>query len=350
MGASDVLTISRIGNARSMRRAVTASVLGTIKKEDPERVLRKCWSRDEGARQIITRAAVSPTSTGDYPHIDLVGSFVSFAPGSAALKLFDASTKLDLSGITTISVPNLATLPPRPPFVGEGLPAPSVQLAFAKTVLGPARKVLILAALTKEVEEATPESASEVIGRVLADASSASIDRCAFDANPADATRPAGLLHGVVPIAASAETIKTEAMEEDLANLAAAVAAAGIDPSDLIYVAGAREATLLRLRTGESFENEVLVTLGLPAKSVAAFAPAATYSGYQGLPTIETASDMVVHAEDTNPLPLVSGSPGVVAAPSKSLWQTECIAIRVRAWAAWAVAVGGAQIINNVAW
>jgi hypothetical protein len=231
MGVSDVLTVSRIGAARSMRRAVTASVLATIRDEDPAKILRKSWGRDEGALQVLQRAAVAPMDTSAYPHIDAIGPFRSLAPGSAALKLFDESNKLDLTGITTISVPNVAALPPRPPFVAEGAPAPSVQLALAKTVLGPARKIMILSGLTREVEEASSDTASDVIARVLADASSASIDLTAFDSNPADGVRPAGLLHGVAPIPASAEAIKTEALQEDLANLVAAIGAARIDLS-----------------------------------------------------------------------------------------------------------------------
>jgi hypothetical protein len=138
-------------------------------------------------------------------------------------------------------------------------------------------------------------------------------------------------------------------MADDLGNLAAAVGAARIDPSNLIYVAGPREATIIRLRGGAEFSNNVLMTLGLPAKSVAAFAPAAVFSGYQDVPSIETRKETVFQMEDTNPKEIVS-SPGVVAAPDVSFFQMELIAIRVRAWAAWAVAPGGAQVVNNVSW
>jgi hypothetical protein len=53
--------------------------------------------------------------------------------------------------------------------------------------------------------------------------------------------------------------------------------------------------------------------------------------------------------EATTPAEIVS-SPGVVAAPARSMFQTETIAIRVRAWLTWAVAPGGAQVVNNVTW
>ena len=48
-----------------------------------------------------------------------------------------------------------------------------------------------------------------------------------FDDQPADASRPAGLLHGVVPIA---PTTGDGALATDLANLAQGIADAGILP------------------------------------------------------------------------------------------------------------------------
>jgi len=64
----------------------------------------------------------------------------------------------DLSGIGTIKMPRVGTQPTRPVFVGEGAPAPVVTLSMADTVLGPARKVLVLSGVTEELEAATPDT------------------------------------------------------------------------------------------------------------------------------------------------------------------------------------------------
>jgi hypothetical protein len=138
------------------------------------------------------------------------------------------------------------------------------------------------------------------------------------------------------------------AMSDDLAALAGAIGAAGIDPNDVIFVAGPAEAIKIKIRAPELSPN-VLMTLGLAPKSVAAFAPAAVYSGYQDVPNIETAEQASVHMEDTTPKEIVS-SPGVVATPVKSFFQQNIIAIKVRSWCAWAAAPGGAQVVNSVTW
>jgi hypothetical protein len=353
MGIEDVYRASRMSSALSMRRAIAASALASMRgSADAEEILRRNWPRDEEARLLI-RAATTPTTAAANAGVisyDLIASFRSLAPGSAALRLFDASFKVDLTGINTVRLPRVAALNPLPVFVGEGAPAPAVQYTTAATTLGPTRKIMVLSGVTRELNEAMPDTAVTAIGRILADASQRSIDTTAFDTNPATSVRPAGLLNGVTPVTAtSLVSDNFMAMSSDLSNLAQAVGNAGIDPEGLIYVAGPRETTIIRLRGSSEFTNPVLMTLGLPAKSVAAFAPAAVYAGYTGLPVIETAQEAAVHMEDTTPAEIVS-TPGVKAAPVQSFFQQEIIGIKVRAWLAWAVAPGGAQVVNSVSW
>lgn len=55
-----------------------------------------------------------------------------------------------------------------PAFIGEFLPAPVVQFVLDKTTVEP-RKILILAAVSSELENASADTAAAVVGRVLAD-------------------------------------------------------------------------------------------------------------------------------------------------------------------------------------
>jgi hypothetical protein len=331
---------------RSWHRAIAASALAVLRRSDPIDVLQSAWPSDQQAA-LILRAAQSPTSTDDFPAFDKTGLFQSLAPSSAALQLFERGLQLDLAGITTIRIPNIANLPPAPIFVGEGKPAPNVRWSFDATVLGPTRKVLVLAAVTGELENATPDSAAALVGRVLADSSNKSIDAVAFGTAAADEDQPAGLLHGVSPIEPAAAGL--DAMAEDLASLAGAIGAAGIDTSEAVFVCPPREATIIKIKVGPKFDHRVLSTLVLPVKSVACFASAAVASGYQDAPQIETSKTATVHLEDGSPLDIV-GLDGAIAVPTKNAFQTDLISIRVRARAAWAVTPGGAQVINNVNW
>jgi len=332
---------------RSWLRVIAVHALATAQNEYPATMLRRTWPRDERAA-LILKGAVSPTTTVDFPPSDMVATFRSLAPGSAALQLFDFGLKLDMTGVSTVRVPNVAGLPPQPVFVGEGKPAPSLQWTFGAAVVGPVRKILVLSAVSDELENATPESAAAVIGSVLAAATVKSVDTVAFDANAGDAVRPPGLLNGVTPLTGTAGG-GMAAMVADLSALVEAIGGAGIDPNDVVFVAPPHQATTMKATLGLKFTNPILTTLGLPAKTVAAFAPAAVASGYQGTPTVETSKEAVVHFEDTTPAD-ISTPPNTVAAPSRSAFQTNVISVRVRANAAWGVAPGGAQVVQSVSW
>jgi hypothetical protein len=210
------------------------------------------------------------------------------------------------------------------------------------------RKILVLSAVSEELDRCWPEAAANVIGRVLADAVSQSIDTTAFDAIPGDVLRPAGLLFGVTPIAASAATDPWNAMCEDIANLVEQIGNAGVDPNETIFIARPREATLLSLRAGPDFNSRVLMSLGLPPKTVVAAAPAGIASGYQGPPAVETSRESLLHM-DTAPADIVDDA-GTPAAPSQSLFQTNLIGVRVKARAAWCAAPGAVSVVDNVAW
>lgn len=107
----------------------------------------------------------------------------------------------------------------------------------------------------------------------------------------ADEDQPAGLLHCVTPIAAAATG--PDAMAEDFGALTGAIGEAGIDPTEAVFVCSPREATIMKIKVGPKFDYPVLSTLGLPAKTVACFAPAAVASGYQDATQIETSNTKI---------------------------------------------------------
>jgi len=334
---------------RAWHRAIAASALGALRHSDPARILKDAWPRDERAA-LILRGAVNPTTTADFPVANITDAFRSLAPGSAALALFERGLKLDLTGLNSIRVPGIAAWPSQAVFVAEGAAGPSIQWRFGGAVVGPTKKILILAAATGELEAANPLTTSAVVGRVLADATNKSIDMVAFGTAPADDVQPPGLLNGVVPIPAAGPGLdEMAAMAEDLGALIGAVGEASIDPTDAVFVCSPREAMIIKSKVGPRFDNPILTTLGLPAKAVACFAPAAIASGYQGGPQIETSHQAVYHAEAATPEEIVDAG-GALAVPTISTFQSDVISIKVRGRAAWAVTPGGAQVIQNVNW
>jgi hypothetical protein len=342
----NAITPEQRNELRSFSRALVGSLFEQVGRGRAEDIVK--GFRDERA-SLLLRAAVSPTSRADFPTHKIVSVFRSLAPTSAAFSLFERSTQIDLSGIDTVAIPNSpATASTAPVFIAEGGPAPVLALSFAATTLGPARKILVIATESMELEHATPGGAAAVLGRVLSDRVGIGVDKVAFSSAAATSAAPAGLLFGATGVTAttpSATIMPDVAAAFDIGNLFGAIGAAGIDPIGAVLVASPAVAGRLMALLGET-EIPILMTNGLTDKTLAAISPQAVASGYSSAPTVEYSKDTTLHQEAATPAELVS-SPGVVSAPQRSVFQTNAMAVKVRATCAWCCQPGGAAVISG---
>jgi hypothetical protein len=337
-------------DAQSISRMLAGCVLSKIHGGSPESVVRRAWPDDSRA-QLFTRAAVNPTdTTATAITATKTSPLLLIAPSSAAARLFEKCLRLDLGGVLSYSVPHAATHP-LPLFVAEGAPFPFVQPSTAKATLGPARKLGFGIAITRELEEASPDSAAAILARLLGESAAKALDQYVFDAVAADATRPAGLLNGVTPLTASTSTSVLDAIAADIGTFASAISAAGINPENMILVCNPKEGFVLRMTGGyEAPAINVFMTPSVASGTVIAVVPEAIASGYDGLPEVETSKQASVHFEDTSPQPIV-GTGGVVASPVRSLFQPEMIGVKVRLRCAWAsLQPGAVQFMTSVKW
>jgi hypothetical protein len=339
---------------RSWARAAAAQALSArnTTRGTATQILRREWGDDERA-SIILKAAVSPTSlaTSGLPLIDRVGEWRSLAPAAAIWQLLshDLAMKLDLNATNIINVPFISSLSAPPPFVGEGSPAPNLQATFIKTPLGPARKVLVLASVSEELQDASPQNAAQIIGRVLSDAVSRAIDVVAFDANAGSTVRPAGLLYGVTATNPANGTDEWRNTQDDLASLIGAIAAQNIDAGQVVFIANARDAALIAMRSGD-LPNDVVTSLALPNGTIIAVAPQALAGGYRDGPTVDITKEGAWQFQDTNPQEIVGTGGAVAAPPVISAFQNYLLAIRVRGNCAWCPAPGSVSFVQSANW
>ena len=341
-------------STRAMARMLAGIVLAPYLREDPEDLVVKTWPHDVQA-ELLTRAAVSPNTTANTPGllVTTTGSFLqAMAPQSAASRLFDLALQLDFTGVHQFVVP-YPTLLPMPIFVGEGLPMAMVTAPVGSALVGPTKKILLGTALTNELEFSTPENASVIIGRILSDHVSRNLDHYVFDDVAADALRPAGLLYGVTPITATpAAGSPLEAMTNDIANIGKAIATAGGNVESMVIVASASQAVTLRMLTSSNFTTPVFASGALPDGTVVGVDAGAIATGYSDVPQVETSKQATAHMEGVSPLPISTpGTPNVVAAPTRSAWQTDTLFLKVRMNCAWAPLLPGAvQVVEGTTW
>jgi len=317
-----------------------------------EEICARAFPADDKA-QWLTKASVSPDSTTGSASVLAVTTtnpLLLVAPGSAAAQLFQECLRLDLGGLAAISVPHVSTHPV-PIWVAEGGPTPVVQPGVGKTTLGPTRKLSFIVALTRELHESTPETGAVVLGRLLDEAAAKSLDAYAFDNVAADATRPAGLLNGVTPLVSTVAGTGISAAAGDVSKLAGAMSDAAINPQNMILIMHPVEAwNLMMLRGFERLPAQLLQSPAIPRGTVIGVAPAAIATAYGGDPEVEVSANAgALHMEDTTPPQLATG--GVMASPTRSVWQTDSLVVKVRMRAAWAsLQPGAVQFLQSVNW
>jgi hypothetical protein len=334
---------------RAWTRALTSIAIAGLRKQAAETFTKAAWPNDTQAL-TLTKAAVDPlsTATGTALMPTITGAFLSgIAPQSAAVQLFRHALQLDFSNVHQFFFPR-GSLTPQPIFIGEGQPMPMVKLTTTGTIVGPIKKIMIGSAVTSQLEDATPEAASAIVGNALSEAVAGSLDATAFDNVASDDVRPAGLLHDVAPLAPTSGG-GLNAMTSDLANLAGAISDAKIGGSDLVVIANPRQAIKLKLMAGPSFDYLILSTSALAPGSVVLISPAALAVGSQGVPELTASKHAIAHFEDTAPMPISAN--GTIAAPVLSAWQTDLLLLRVKLNATWAVLQPGAiQHMANCTW
>jgi len=229
-------------------------------------------------------------------------------------------------------------------FVGEGMAIPVRQGAFASQTLTP-KKVAVISTWTREMNDHSIPAIEGLLREAIQVDTSVAIDSVLLDANPATTIRPAGLLNGVAALTATAGG-GLAALIGDIKALEGALLASTygnlrspvwlMNPGDILSaaMASATNTGIFPFRdevAGGSLGTVPFIkSTTVPLKTMI-LVDAADFVVVGGeAPRLEISDQATLHMEDTAPLDLVGpGSPGVVAAPQRSLFQTDSLALRM---------------------
>jgi hypothetical protein len=192
------------------------------------------------------------------------------------------------------------------------------------------RKLAAIVALTAEMIAGSNAEAlvTDALGRSVGLA----IDAALFDDAPGDDVRPAGLRYGIAASAASASTDPDQAMIDDLSALAGAVSVIG---GPIMVVASPERAVGISLRARRALPFAILGSPAVAADDLMAVVGNGLVSAMDAAPEIEASRIATVHMNDA-PAPIVAAG-GDVGAPTRSLWQTDTIGIKLGFGAIWAL-------------
>jgi Phage capsid family len=320
-------------------RSVARAALHAVRSAGSKNPERHPW-RDDAAVDLALRSPVSPAKPSEVQALAQVRA--QFLPSlmqySAAAAVLDQTLQLSLDGAASVSLPAVSI--PTAGFVSPGQAIPVLQgTATAAASLAPS-KLATLIALTREMVDANGEV---IMTQVLRETVGASLDAAFFSANAAvPETSPAGILNGLTPIAAS--PAGQNPMVTDLANLAAAVASVAGN-GQILLVAAAKQATAIRLITVDP--PPTYTSSALASGTVIAIVPEAIASSVDA-PNVRTSIETTLHM--STPAGELVSSPGAIAAPSRSIFQTDALAVRLTMDASWTRRGAGVAWIEGANW
>jgi len=317
-------------SVRSLVRACAATAIAAFERSKPSIVVANTWRADDGAKWLVERAATTSTGLADAPGIvqTIMPDFVStLATASAAAQIFKDGLILSFGRAGQINVPTLLGDPTYAAFVAEGAPVPVAQGKIEPLVNLTPKKLSVIMVMTQEMVRSSNVEA--LVRDALVRSSGLTLDAVLFDANPADASRPAGLRYNVPPLTASSAANKSDALLDDIETLHLDLEA--VTPRHPgIYVMSPTRALMAELRSPHGLDP--LTVIGSYAfhgsDIVAAVAPNAIVSVFGDAPEIDVSTESALQMDTL---------PTAGTLPSASVWQKDSIAIRLRVPVTWAL-------------
>ena len=350
----------------------TAAVLllARAQQRPTTEIINERYSGDDQTRamfDVITKASTVPATT------TLAGWAAELAAGVAQLDFIDQLMPqsvypgLSSRGVRftfgrngTVSIPGRAATPTvGGSFVAQGAPIPVRQAGFTAITLTP-KKMGVITTATREIVQHSTPAIEAILRTAMQEDTAVAIDSVLLSATAATATTPAGIRAGVAAQTPTAITGGAfAALVGDLKNLIGVLTAANslrspvwiMNPAEVLSIgltqnAGGDFPFAAEVNGGSLRGYPILQSTSVTPKTVILI-DAADYASATGdEPQFDVSDQAVLHMEDTTPLPIgTTGSPNTVAAPTRSLWQTDSIGIRLLLDINW-----GLRRTGTVAW
>jgi HK97 family phage major capsid protein/HK97 family phage prohead protease len=332
------------------------------------------YYNDEGTRgfcEYVERAATAPAMTtvsGWAAELvtQINADFVQLLmPRSIFPRLSNMGLALAFGRAGRIVVPTRSRTPTiAGSFVGEGQPIPVRKGAFTSTILTP-KKLAVITEWTRELDEHSIPAIEGLLRNAIQEDTAVALDSILLDTNPATTVRPAGLLNGVTPLTPVAGG-GFDALVGDLKALTGQLLTATLGnvraPVFLMNPQQVQSISLTNVYGNFPFKDEVargtllgwpIIDSGtVPLGTVIALDAADFLTVGGDAPRFEITDQATLHEEDTTPLAIgTAGTPAVVAAPVRSLWQTDSLALRLIQMMNWAMRrTGVVSAVNTVTW
>jgi hypothetical protein len=317
-----------------------------------ERTCKSLYANDP-VTPLLLKSTASPATTTDPTWAgplarrvvsSLLQEIVSI---SAAANLLARAMRLSFDRAHQIQLPGRQmAVPSDAGWVAEGAPIAVHDYMTNMLTLRP-HKLASITTYTNELARAS--NIEEVVRGLISEDVSLQLDATLFSASAETAVNPGGILAGVAAISSANGTDKHENMVEDVENLVAALAAnkGGSQPT---FITDPAHAVALKAGLSPAFDYPILPSTALAPGTLICVEPRSLASTVVDADADFATSDAsVMHYESATPADIVSG--GTPATPTKSLFQTDGVALKLTvAGIAWMMRAPHVAWTQNVNW
>jgi HK97 family phage major capsid protein/HK97 family phage prohead protease len=356
-------------------RSMVITGLSKAQQKHPIDVLKERYGEDvqtKAVMDIVCRAASAPaltTTTGwaaELVQTAFLDMLETLMPNSVYPGLSNRGPKFTFGRNGIISIPARTTSTTvAGSFVAQGAPIPVRQGAFTATTLTP-KKMAVITTFSREMAEHSTPAIEAVLRQAIVEDTAVAIDTVLLDATAASSTRPAGLRNGVTG-ATPTTGGGLAALVGDVKLLATSlISSSNGNLRDPVWIMNPVQVLSIQFQTNANgqfiFADEIAngrfrgyplyQSTTVPAGTVYLIDAADFFSATGDAPNFNASDTATLHMEDTTPLAIgTTGTPTVVAAPVRSLYQTDSLAIRMTMDLNWAMRrTGVVAFVASVTW
>jgi hypothetical protein len=335
-------------------RAAFAHIRSDGMQQPIEKVVRDLYGPGDEVTPIILRAATAPATTttqgwaSELAGTSVLDMLLGIGPAYASTALIPLVMSTEFPpGAASVTAPSMVVAAADAGgFVAEGEAIPVKQQNFLTSPVLQMRKMAVINVFTRDVYEKT--RLPSVVPQVLNEAFGLLLDSKMLGTQTDDGVTPAGVLAGLSTEGATAGG-GAGAVAGDVTKLVKKLGDNG-GGRNVVFIAAPQQAAALKAWAGPKFDYPILASTAIADKTIVAIEAPSLVIAVSPEPEFYASREAVLHMENTTPAEIVSGA-GVTANPVRSLYQTDCIALKTILRVNWAMrATNHVAFISAVTW
>lgn len=333
--------------------ALTANYIALARNGIAADVLNRDFSGNKSAATILRTATdLADTTTSGWAGVlagtSVIDAVLGAAGPSACGGLIAGGLRVSLDGVKSAAFPTLDPDDIAAGWIAQGDPIPVAQGTANGGATVTEHKLAVIVVISNEFADRAATDVVRVMKLLVGRAAVTALDAKIFSNDAAvEGTSPAGILANA-PLAATAGG-GMNAMAADIKLLINTLAAEGGGVSPMFIGDPGTVATIKAL-AGSKFDYPVLASNALTNSLVAVEAPSFV-SAFGAVPNFSISQQAVLHMSTTPTALTTAGTPPAAAFPERSLYQTNCSAIRLIMRCGYAMRNSKhAQIISGLSW